>query len=299
MKSVIFGAGYWGKYLKCGLEKNCRVHICAIITNNKNKWGQKIDNVTISSPQILANLNFEKVFICAMKKSSCSEMETQLVNMGIPREKIEVMRTSVEYADAYIGTDRVRKNWIRTFAEYTKEIGMLGSVAECGVFDGLTAMFINRYWPDRTLHLFDTFEGFHEEDITHDSNSFPEFKNGVFTTNPFKTNAPDSLIEEVMVKMRYPDHVKIHKGYFPECAGNIDESFCFVNLDMDLYQPQLEGLRYFWEKMEPGGVILLHDYYHPELPGVKAAVADFEEELGDMLLKFPIGDGCSIAVIKR
>lgn len=299
MESVIFGAGFWGKYLKRGLEKFCGVRICAIVTNNESRWGDKIDNVLVSSPQKLIEINFEKVFICAMKESSCSEMEMQLVNMGIPREKIEVMKTSVEYIDAFKENDFLRLNWIEAFSAYTREIGMLGSVAECGVLRGDTAMFINRCWPDRTLHLFDTFEGFSNEDIAHDMNSFPAFANGPFITNPFKQDTPDSMIEEVKSRMCYPDNLKIHKGYFPECAGIIEDRFCFVNLDMDLYQPQLEGLRYFWNKMEHGGVILLHDYYHPELPGVKVAVADFENELGDTLLRFPIGDFCSIAVIKR
>lgn len=43
---------------------------------------------------------------------------------------------------------------------------------------------------------------------------------------------------------------------------------------------------------------MLHDYFHPELPGVKVAVADFEKERGCFLPKTPIGDGSSIALVK-
>lgn len=299
MESAVFGAGKYGKILKRGLEKYCGVHICTICDNDESKWGEKIDNVIISSPQKLIDMNFEKIFVCAVRLAQWSAIEMQLENMGIPKEKIVLMRMSREYQDAFIEVDFVRINWIKAFSEYTKETGMLGSVAECGVFYGDTAIFINKYWSDRALHLFDTFEGFSDKDIARDSNSFSAFKNGKFTTNPFKVDTPDSIIEVVKGRMCYPDNLKIHKGYFPECAGIIEDRFCFVNLDMDLYQPQLEGLRYFWNKMELGGVILLHDYYHPELPGVRMAVVDFEKELGEMLFKFPIGDGCSIAVIKR
>lgn len=290
----------WSEALKKGLEKHCGVHISAIITNNESKWGNKIDNVTIYSPQRLADMDYEKIFVCVYKESPRNEIKMQLEEMGIPTEKVVFMLTSSEYMDAYLEIDPVRKNWIKAFAEYTKEIGMLGSVAECGVFYGDTAMFINKYWPDRTLHLFDTFEGFSDRDVVHDIDSYPAFAKGSFASaGKFKAGTPESMIEVVKSRMCYPDNLKIHKGYFPECAGIIEDSFCFVNLDMDLYQPQLEGLRYFWNKMEPGGIILLHDYYHPMLPGVKKAVIDFEKELGDMLLKFPIGDYCSIAVIKR
>lgn len=300
MEAAIFGVGNRCEKLKRGLEKYCGVQICAIFDNDENKWGKKIDNVVISSPQKLTDINFDKIFICIMKKAECNEIEIQLENMGIPREKIVPMRTTQEYEDAYIEEDPIRKNWIKAFSEYTKEIGMLGSVAECGVYFGDTAIFINKYWSDRPLHLFDTFEGFPDKDHAYDMNTFPAFKHGSFATYDFKRNAPsDFIIEVIKSRMRYPDNLKIHRGRFPECAGNIEDRFCFVNLDMDLYHPQLEGLRYFWSKMELGGVILLHDYYHPELPGVRKAVTDFEKELGEMLLKFPIGDSCSIAVIKR
>ena len=298
MESVVFGAGQWGKIFKRGLEKYCGVHIFAICDNDESKWGGKIGNVIISSPQKLIDMNFEKIFVCVMNKDACSAIEMQLINMGIPKEKIVLTKMSREYMDAYIELDPVRINWIKAFSKYTKETGMLGSVAECGVFEGQTAMFINKYWSDRTLHLFDTFEGFSDDDFAYDSNTFPALKNGICATNPFKVDAPDSLIEVVKGRMCYPDNLKIHKGHFPESAGIIEDRFCFVNLDMDLYKPQLEGLRYFWNKMEPGGVILLHDYYDSTLPGVRMAVSDFEKELGEMLLKLPIGD-CSIAVIKR
>ena len=41
----------------------------------------------------------------------------------------------------------------------------------------------------------------------------------------------------------------------------------------------------------------MHDYFHPELPGVKQAVEEFEKETQITLCKVPIGDFCSIAVI--
>lgn len=299
MESAIFGAASLGKLLKRGLEKHYGVHICAAFDNDENKWGKKIDNVTISPPQKLTDTNFEKIFICVMAKSNCDAIETQLLNMGIPREKLVFMRSSREYEDAYIERDPVKINWIRAFSEYTEENNMLGSVAECGVLLGNTAIFINKYWPNKTFHLFDTFEGFPGKDLAYEANSFPEFKNTIYVTNPMKIDTPDSMIDTVRSRMRYPDNLRIHKGNFPECAGIIEDKFCFVNLDMDLYLPQLAGLRYFWDKMVFGGIILLHDYYELDLPGTKIAVADFEKELGSMLLKFPIGDNRSIAIIKH
>lgn len=75
--------------------------------------------------------------------------------------------------------------------------------------------------------------------------------------------------------MKYSENIIIKKGYFPETAQGIEDKFLYVNLDMDLYQPELEGLKFFWNRMVSGGLIMLHDYTHPQLPGVKRAVDDF------------------------
>lgn len=45
-------------------------------------------------------------------------------------------------------------------------------------------------------------------------------------------------------------------------------------------------------------VILAHDYYNYGLAGVKEAVSEFEREVGFPLVKIPIGDGQSIAIMR-
>ena len=107
----------------------------------------------------------------------------------------------------------------------------------------------------------------------------------------------DTDIDLLMRKMKYPDNIEIHKGYFPETAIEITDRFCFVNLDMDLYFPMYNALSFFGDKMVSDGIILLHDYFHSELPGVKRAVQDYEIERGVEINKITIGDGCSIALL--
>lgn len=298
MKSIIFGAGSCGRNLKKGLEQYYQINISAVCDNNESKWGETIDDVPIIAPQKLLETDFDRIFVCVSEEPWYTAVIKQLTDMGISRDKIINMETSTEYQDAFLTCDPIRKHWIKTFADYSREMEISGNIAECGVYNGETSMFMNKYWPDRTLYLFDTFEGFSEKDIAQENKQFDAFKNGRFSKNPFKVGSSESLINAVKTRMLYPEKLKIYQGYFPESAGNIDDTFCFVSLDMDLYQPQLEGLRYFWNRMEEGGVILLHDYFSPTLPGVKAAVADFEKELGKNLPKFPIGDSISIAVIK-
>jgi hypothetical protein len=102
-----------------------------------------------------------------------------------------------------------------------------------------------------------------------------------------------------MSKMIYPNNVEIHQGYFPDSAIEINETFMFVNLDFDLYQPILSGLCFFYPKMLKGSVILVHDYYHAGLSGIREAIKQYEKEIGREIAKLPIGDNQSIALLAQ
>lgn len=88
-----------------------------------------------------------------------------------------------------------------------------------------------------------------------------------------------------------------HAGLFPDTAAGLEDTFCFFNLDLDLYEPTLQALCFFPSRMVSGGVILLHDYEGEAFPNVKKAVADFERQNGLVLRKLPIGDCCSLALL--
>ena len=96
--------------------------------------------------------------------------------------------------------------------------------------------------------------------------------------------------------MPHPERCVIRKGYFPETADGVDDIFCFVNLDFDLYQPILAGLKFFIPRMVTGGFILIDDYFAEGYKGVKQAVKDYENIYGKIHL-FPIGDGNSICIL--
>lgn len=146
-----------------------------------------------------------------------------------------------------------------------------GAVAEAGVYKGEFAKYINIVFPDKLLYLFDTFEGFVQEQVYDDKDSLCQ-------TNTWINALKDNAVEEVLEKMPYKENVKIYKGIFPDTAYTIQEKFAFVNLDMDLYYPIYEGLKIFWEHLLPGGVIFVHDFGNWD--GVTNAVKEFCKENG-------------------
>ena len=186
--------------------------------------------------------------------------------------------------------------WLEAFAHYVELKKIPGNLAECGVYRGEFAYYINKFFSNRKLYLFDTFDGFANDDLRVEK----EIADDVFLDYKAVSSERFRMANLEMVKKRMINlqQCEFYIGYFPDSAKGIDDEFCFVNLDMDLYKPMLAGLEFFYPKMVNGGVILLHDYFSDKWSGVEKAIQAYEESQGIRLHKFPIGDYLSIAVIK-
>lgn len=299
MKYLIFGHGRNGTLIKSYIEKSCEGD--SVVGFVDNSVTEVKDGVF--PPDMILSLEFDKVIISNAKRSQVEDIQRQLASLGVPSDKQVVFIDDPNllyevYKDVSVydeWTD-IRIGWLRAFAGYAQDEGMCGSVAECGVNRGDFAHYINKYFPRRRLWLFDTFNGFNEADLDEERKR----DDRAFTEGKFNSRDCFRCTSEqiVMHKMVSPDMCVIRKGFFPDTAADLDREFAFVNLDMDLYAPTKAGLEIFYPRMVRGGVILIHDYYRPDLPGIKASVHDYEAVAGH-LLKFPIGDGCSIAIIKE
>lgn len=275
-KTVIFGATTSATELI--KEHSGDYDVVAYCDNNEDKWGGCIEDRPIISPDELSKYDYDRISIVSF--SAFRPIKDQLLQMGVPEYKIECPLESNISA-------RIR--FLRDFARIANERNMQGKVAEAGVFQGEFAKEINEYFPDRELLLFDTFDGFDERDVgVENEMGFSSARAGHLN------NTSEEL---VLGKMRFPDKVVIYKGFFPETAVGIKDRFVFVNLDMDLYKPTLEGLRLFYPLMVPGGIIVTHDYLSKGYEGVKAAVREFEDEIKQV--PFPIGDGWSVAFQRK
>lgn len=304
MKLLIFGAGANGKACQAYIISKGQDELVGFLDNAAGKTtieSVRKGDVPVYRPEEVLKLEFDLIWISNGRPHQVAEICKQLKDLNIPKSKIQVLledRTLLNeilsrYNQYDEQTDR-RVVWLRNYAEYAGIHGFLGNVAECGVCMGEFSYYINKYFPNKQLYLFDTFEGFSERDLCMERSLKNEaFLKSVFNDQTFFTAANEQI---VMMRMLHPEKCILKKGYFPDTARGLEDIFCFVNLDMDLYQPMLEGLRFFYHKMCPGGILLLHDYFHPELPGVKQAVEDFERDLGSSLHKMPIGDFCSIAI---
>lgn len=155
-----------------------------------------------------------------------------------------------------------------------------GAVAEAGVYQGLFSAWINRFFKDRKLYLFDSFEGLVAEDVKMDK------ANGYTGVNAGRYG--DTSIDLVLGRMPFANNCVIRKGYFPDTTEGINDRFCFVSLDMDLYQPIKAGLEYFFPRLSSGGYIFVHDCNigDARYRGPRAALLEFveREKIGYVML---------------
>jgi O-methyltransferase len=184
--------------------------------------------------------------------------------------------------------DFVRYRTLELCVEELKYRQVAGQVAEVGVFKGEFAKLLNRLLPDRKLYLFDTFEGFDPKDVSveHSSN----FSEG-------NQDFSDTSVDAVLAKMMHPKQCIVKKGYFPQTAEGVEERFCFVSLDADLYKPIYDGLHYFYPRLEKGGYIFIHDYNNDAYKGAREALRQFCKE--QQLSFVPIIDSGGTAILTK
>lgn len=288
MKEVIFGAGWLGK--KVVLECKEDTQISFFVDNNPEKWGRRILGHLIMKPEVLLQEEYDRVVIAVDdmaldKRDILDDILKQLDTLNVPMSKIVLSTGRFDSGDR-------RVDYLQKLSRILLENGIKGAVAECGVYRGHFSGYMNECFPQKTLYLFDTFEGFDERDIKQEMNSKSlEWYN--HESNFWKSR---SSVEATLLRCPYRENVVIKKGFVPETFSGLEEErFAFVNLDMDLYAPMLSALRFFAPRLELGGVILLHDYYYPALPGVKQAVDEFAQEWEFTIM--PIGDDFSIALV--
>lgn len=137
-----------------------------------------------------------------------------------------------------------------------------GDMAEVGVYKGGTARLLAETLGDKTLHLFDTFEGMPDVDPAIDRHHRGDFA--------------DTSLEAVEAFLAGHGRVRTHVGFFPETAGPVEnERFCLVYVDVDIHRSVRDCLDFFYPRMVAGGAMVFDDYESDKCPGVRKAIDEF------------------------
>lgn len=176
----------------------------------------------------------------------------------------QVATPLVESRRTMLGYDRLYTLW-----EAARNAAAVdGAAAEVGTFHGgsaaLVAQALALFGGSRDLHVVDTFEGHLDASFTaHDD----EVQRGKFG---------EARFDDVRTFLGGWAGTHVYKGDGPVVVGGWPERrYAVVHLDVDLYQPTIDCLRYFGPRLAPGGVIVVDDYQAPSCPGISLAVHEY------------------------
>jgi len=318
MRILLFGAGSGLSDFLSVVPAD--VEILGLCDNDVNKQGKTMLGYPVYAPDSINQLDFDFLVVTARMGE---EMRSQLVELGVERARILLFYSNFDGAlrkavnkdlDALnrhlklnihpvslctmpvwphgklemmpSEDDYCRMMTLRLAAERIVQKKIPGSIAELGVYRGELASVLNRLFYDRTLYLFDTFEGFSNNDLADGQ----EGEHSQAAVGDFK----DTSLDMVLARMAHPEKIVLKKGYFPDTTEGVEDTFAFVSLDVDLYKPTLAGLNYFYPRLSRGGNIFVHDYNNLRFKGVRSAVEEFCDATGAPIVQIPDFSGTVI-----
>jgi len=164
-------------------------------------------------------------------------------------------------------------------------VDVSGDTAECGVYMGASSWLIcdRIQGGEKTHHIFDSFEGLSQpEDI--DGDYWQEGDMSIDIGN----------VKEILNSF---DFVEYHKGWIPERFIDVeDKKFCFVHVDVDLYEPTRDAIEFFYSRLNKNGILLCDDYGFDSCPGATRAMDEFFHNRQEHVINVPTGQAF---IIKR
>jgi hypothetical protein len=169
-----------------------------------------------------------------------------------------------------------------------------GDFVECGVWKGCLTGTVLNYTNnldnrDKKFWLFDTFDGFVEVESYFSKNEKAKYGGGYFSA--CYRNAYDT----VKHKFKNFSNVRIIKGSVPDTLVSFSgDKVCYLSIDMNCAYPEIEAIKFFWDKLVLGAIVILDDYNWVSHVEQKRAFDKFAQEHGFEVLALATGQGLII-----
>jgi O-methyltransferase len=184
-----------------------------------------------------------------------------------------------------IVSDQVSKAEIRLILQQLETVikkGVKGAVVEFGCYTGTTSLFVQRLLqardPNRSFHVYDSFEGLPDKSTLDQSVAGDQFITG----------------ELRATKSKFVQHFKqahlplptIHKAWFNELlVEDVPQPIALAFLDGDYYESIKTSLKLITPKLSHGAIIIVDDYQSEALPGTAKAVDEWLQNRAHLPLR--------------
>jgi hypothetical protein len=167
-----------------------------------------------------------------------------------------------------------------------------GDFVDCGVASGMMPSAVcsyidfNRY-PEKKYYLLDTFGDFPMDQFLPEERYVGVDKS---VEHLFK----DTWSSVLATFAEYPNVVPI-RGMVPDTLPLVpSEQIAYLLLDMNAAKPERYAIEYFWDRIVPGGMIVLDDYGFGQHIIQKLVLDDFFSSKGVTVFTMPTAQGLVI-----
>jgi len=178
------------------------------------------------------------------------------------------------------GFNAHRRYALQQLIRLTDEVD--GDTAECGVYKGCGSYIVLQSninsARQRIHHIFDSFDGLSE----------PNDLDG----KHWQTNDLSIIEDEVRNNLIEFSNAKFYKGWIPKRFSEIEhKKFSFVHVDVDLYQPTLDSIIFFYDRLSVGGIFVCDDYGFLTCPGATRAIQEYLSSKPEKMIGLSGGGG--------
>ena len=170
--------------------------------------------------------------------------------------------------------DQVSEKETERILELAQEcLDISGDFVEMGCYKGDTSLLLAEIVKasEKKLWIYDSFEGLPEKKEVDKSVMGVLFRGG-------ESAVTKREVKQRFLRVNLPVPV-IKKAWFSELVENdLPEQIAFAFLDGDFYESIKDSIKLVAPKMSDGGVMVVHDYTNPALPGVKRAVDEWMQK---------------------
>ena len=239
-------------------------------------------------------------------------LERILIRFGYELKAIDVPlddATSgiVRRVAPFTQTDAVTVVCLVDAVRHVSRFGIPGDLVECGVWRGGSMMaaaltLTEQRDTGRDLYLFDTFtkmvppSEFDARIHEADSRSLTYREKLAAEAEGWPTATLTEVRRNMMSTGYQRDRVHLVEGRVEETVPeSAPESIALLRLDTDWYESTRHELEHLFDRISPGGILIIDDYDY--WLGARRAIDEFLEERGKQLYLHRMGTGGRIAVI--
>jgi hypothetical protein len=239
------------------------------------------------------------------KKAPAKAPEKEPVERTMPTQRAKVPsdydEETAEIWDAVrlrTMTRHERVESLITAVRYVERYQVPGAIVECGVWRGGSMLacahtLLRRGATERDLYLFDTFTGMSEptnKDVRISQGKTAAELMEARGPGPLAWNRPERWVatledvKEGFAELDYPEE-RLHfvPGKVEETVPDqAPDTISILRLDTDWYESTKHELDHLYQRLSPGGVLIIDDY--GTWQGSKQATDEFLDEVGDPLL---------------